>query len=277
MATDASRAYRWSGSVYVEIGTSGGGSAGDGTDALLRSLLVPAAPTGVAATSGNAQASVSWTAPAALSVLPITDYTVQFSTNSGSTWTAFADAVSTATSATVTGLTNGTAYVFRVSATNGLGTSNYSANSSSATPAAAAVVPVTYSNKYGPGSYTITGTSTITATVTGVGYDNSDTRLWLLIGTTGTLSYSVTASSEGGYDGGRLYLTSASPAFQSGNPPFDAASIVGLTNVSAPVSGTANSSGTLSVTAGQYLVLRYSKEDSGVAGTDTITAVLSIA
>ena len=275
-ATDVRRIYFWdaSGGVYVEAGTSGGGSAGgSGEDTTLRSLFIPAAPTSVTASAGNAQATVSWTAPAALSVLPITDYTIQFQPSGGS-WTTFTRAASTATSATVTGLTNGTAYTFKVSATNGLGAGSYSSASSAVTPAAAAAIA--YANKYGPGSYSVTGTGTVTASVTGG--NNADTRLWLLIGTSGTLSYTVTASSENGYDGGALYRTSSAniqPANHStglaynSNPP-------GLVVVSDIVSGTGTSTGTVSVTAGQHLVLRYAKDDGGDAGTDSITAVLSI-
>lgn len=275
-ATDVRRIYFWdaSGGVYVEAGTSGGGSGGgSGEDATLRALFIPAAPTSVTASAGNAQATVSWTAPAALSVLPITDYTIQFQPSGGS-WTTFTRAASTATSATVTGLTNGTAYTFKVSATNGLGAGSYSSASSAVTPAAAAAIA--YANKYGPGSYSVTGTGTVTASVTGG--NNADTRLWLLIGTSGTLSYTVTASSENGYDGGALYRTSSSniqPANHStglaynSNPP-------GLVVVSDIVSGTGTSTGTVSVTAGQHLVLRYAKDDGGDAGTDSITAVLSI-
>jgi len=276
VATDASRVYRWTGSVYVEIGPAGGG----GTDSELRALFVPAAPTSVTATAGNAQAVVSWTAPAALSTLPITDYTVQFSTNSGSTWTTFTRAASTATSATVTGLTNGTAHVFRVAATNGVGTGSYSAASSAVTPAAVAVVPVTFANKYGGSgsTYSITGTSTVTAVLNGNGsFANADSRLWLLVGVTGTLSYTVTASSQAESDGGRLYVTSSSPS----NHGVDAAapnvaSLSGLTNVSGAVSGTQTSTGTFSVTAGQYLVLRYVKDGEDSDLNDRITAVLSI-
>ena len=94
--------------------------------------LLPGAPTGVTATAGNAQAAVSWTAPA--SVATITDYVVQYSSNGGSAWTTFSDGTSTATSATVTGLTNGTAYTFRVAAVSGIGQGPWSAASGSVTP-----------------------------------------------------------------------------------------------------------------------------------------------
>jgi hypothetical protein len=69
-------------------------------------------------------------------VPPLTDYSVHFSTNGGSTWTTASDAVSTATSATITGLTNGTAHVFRVAGINGIGTGAYSTQSAAVTPTA---------------------------------------------------------------------------------------------------------------------------------------------
>jgi hypothetical protein len=228
-------------------------------------LFIPAAPTSVTATGGNAQATVSWTAPAALSVLPITDYTIQYSTNSGSTWTTVTRAASTATSATVTGLTNGTAVVFRVSATNGVGTGSYSTASSAVTPTAAPSVPVTYANKYGPFAQSVTGTTTVTATLTGTGFSSTQTSLWLLINVTGTLSYTVTASSQAGFDIGRLYITS--------EPPSNSAPITAL---SSEVSGTQTTSGTASVTAGQHLVLVYLKDGEDSELNDRVTAVLSI-
>jgi hypothetical protein len=125
---DTARIYEWQG-AYLEMGVSGGG-----TDTVLRALFVPAAPTSVTATGGNGQATVSWTAPTVLAQTPITDYTVQYSSNSGSSWTTVSRSASTATSATVTGLTNGTAYVFRVAAVNAVGTGAYSTASSAVTP-----------------------------------------------------------------------------------------------------------------------------------------------
>jgi hypothetical protein len=100
------------------------------------SFFKPAAPTGVTATAGNAQATLSWTAPA-VSVPPVTDYAVQFSTSGGITWASAADTVSTATTATITGLQNGAAHLFRVAAINGIGTGDFSTPSNSVTPSAA--------------------------------------------------------------------------------------------------------------------------------------------
>jgi uncharacterized repeat protein (TIGR02543 family) len=97
----------------------------------------PAAPTGLAASGGNTQATLSWTA-ASSGGSNITDYLIQYSTDN-SNWTTFADGTSTATSATVTGLTNGTLYYFRVSAINAVNTSAASSTASTTT-----VVSVTY-------------------------------------------------------------------------------------------------------------------------------------
>lgn len=97
--------------------------------------FIPAAPTGVTAVPFNAQVALSWTAPASIAPA-LTNYIIQYSSDSGSTWSNFARAASTATSATVTGLTNDTAYVFRVASVNPLGTGPYSAASNSVTPAA---------------------------------------------------------------------------------------------------------------------------------------------
>jgi hypothetical protein len=119
--------------LTMASGVSSGGSGGSSYDSRW-DLFLPPAPTGVTASQGNAQATVSWTAPAVLSQTPITDYIVQYSSNSGSTWTTFSDGASTSTSVAVTGLSNGASYVFRVAGVNGVGTGTYSTASSAVTP-----------------------------------------------------------------------------------------------------------------------------------------------
>ncbi len=97
----------------------------DGTSVV--ATTVPSPPTNVSAIQGNLLATVSWTAPASDGGSPITEYTV-ISSLGGIT------ATTTATSLTVTGLTNGTAYTFTVTATNSNGTSLPSDASNSVTP-----------------------------------------------------------------------------------------------------------------------------------------------
>ncbi|HWB68205.1 MAG TPA: fibronectin type III domain-containing protein, partial [Mycobacteriales bacterium] len=84
---------------------------------------VPGAPAAPTATAGLGQATVSWSAPSDNGGSAITGYDVQYSSDGGTTWTSASDAfhTSTATTQTVTGLTGGTAYVFRVAAFNANG------------------------------------------------------------------------------------------------------------------------------------------------------------
>jgi trimeric autotransporter adhesin len=104
----------------------------------ITTATTPGAPTSVTVTDPgiDGYAAVSWTAPASNGGSAITDYVIQYSSNSGSSWTTFSDGTSTSTSATVTGLTIGTAYVFRVAAVNVVGTGSYSTASASFTPVA---------------------------------------------------------------------------------------------------------------------------------------------
>jgi hypothetical protein len=101
---------------------------------------VPDAPTGVNAAGGDAQAIVSWTAPAFDGGSDITAYELQYSVDDGTTW--IPEPPLTATSGEpVTGLTNGTEYIFQVRAVNIEGPSDWSAPSNAVTPATAPDAP----------------------------------------------------------------------------------------------------------------------------------------
>ncbi len=115
------------GSSHTVTGTLTGKT---GTATLTVNPRVAGAPTGVSATPGDTQATVSWTAPADDGGSPITKYTV---TSSPDNKVAVTPDGSTLT-ATVTGLTNGTAYTFTVVATNVAGDSSPSTGSSLVTP-----------------------------------------------------------------------------------------------------------------------------------------------
>ena len=95
-------------------------------------------PDPVTPTRGDREVELAWAAPAA-NGSAITGYTVSYRRATDAAWTSLTP--TTATSATVTGLTNGVSYQFTVSATNAAGPSVES-NIVSAVPAKAATAPV---------------------------------------------------------------------------------------------------------------------------------------
>jgi large repetitive protein len=85
----------------------------------------PTAPSGLRASSpGSRRVRLTWNAPSSSNGAAITDYVIQRS--NGGRWTTVRDGVSTARRSTITGLTNGTTYRFRVAAKNAVGVGPWS-------------------------------------------------------------------------------------------------------------------------------------------------------
>ena len=134
-------------------------SVGEGNPSSASQAVVPAAvpgmPTSLSGSSGNGTVSLTWVTPSSVGGSGILDYIIEYSSNSGATWTTFTDGTSTTTSATVTGLTNGTSYVFQVSASNYVGTGQHSAMSSAVIPATVPGAPTGVSGVGGAGQVTV--------------------------------------------------------------------------------------------------------------------------
>ena len=94
-------------------------------------LVVPGAPTSLTAAPGDAQVSLSWAAPDSDGGASIRRYRHRHKLSSVSGWGSWTELPGT--TATVTGLTNGSAYDFEVQAKNLVGWS--ASASASATPA----------------------------------------------------------------------------------------------------------------------------------------------
>lgn len=127
--------------IVVTI-SNAAGSNSDSFNVTYASVIpeVPSAINDLAATAGNEEVILTWTAPAENNS-PITDYVVEFKLSASSTWTVFNDGVSATPGATVTGLTNDSLYDFRVAAVNGVGQGPYS-NVVNETPADVQVEPL---------------------------------------------------------------------------------------------------------------------------------------
>lgn len=115
--------------------------------------IIPGAPTSVVATPGDTQASVSFAAPANTGGTTITGYTVTVSPAD------VAPVNGAGSPIVITGLSNGTAYTFTVTADNAAGTGPSSSASNSITPAQTQTI--TFMN---PGAQNFGTTPTLTAT-----------------------------------------------------------------------------------------------------------------
>ena len=192
------------GTSYV-FRTAAVNAAGTGTWSAASAAVVPRtvadAPTGVSATPGNTQISITWTAPSSTGGAAITDYVVNWSSDNGTTWTLFSDGVSTNRAATVTGLTNGTNYVFRVAATNVAGTGAWSSSSTASAPRTVAGAPTISSITTGNASLSVNFTAGATggSAITTYQYSTDGGSTWRdrTLGSTASPLVITTLSTDG--------------------------------------------------------------------------------
>ena len=111
----------------------GDGPASDASNSVTpTTLAAPSAPQNVEAAAADTSARVNWNAPSSTGSGPITGYTV--TPFDGTTAKTPVQTDATARTASVSGLTNGTPYTFRVTATSAAGTSPASSASNAVTP-----------------------------------------------------------------------------------------------------------------------------------------------
>ena len=195
-------------------------------------LSVPAAPSGLTATAGNTQISLNWTASAGA-----TGYNVYELSSSTGTYALVNTApITTGTSYTVTGLTNGTTYYFEVTAVNSAGEGPYSLIS--ATPAIQIIPPLAPTNLVAadvvntPEVY-LSWNASAGATGYNVYESTSSTGTYALVNTAPITGISYIVS---GLNNGEQYYFVITAANSAGESPYSiyAAATPELTPPSAP-------------------------------------------
>jgi hypothetical protein len=236
------------------------------TGPLLVAKNVADTPANIVSTIGSRTVSLSWDLPASNGSV-ISDYLVQYSGNSGSSWTTLSRTASTSRSATVSGLNNGGTYQFRVAAVTNFGNSVYS-SAISATPG---TLPET--------ATTLTGTPanqgvnlTWSAPSSDGGYAISDYLIEYRLGTGSWNTFSHTASSSTsisvtGLSNGSSYTFRVSAINQLGTGPLSliSSSITPRTTPSAP--GSLSATG---INSGVVLSWTTPSSDGGSALTDYV-------
>ena len=169
----------------------------------------PAAPTGLAATAGNAQVTLSWTASNGAAT-----YNVYRGTATGAEGASPIATGIAATTYTNTGLTNGTTYYYKVAAVNGSGTSPMS-NEMSAKPVSVATNVTSLVRITSTSFQYKQSTKTYNSTVTVQNQTQQSIAGPLQLVLT-NLPGGVSLSNATGTTGGRPYITITSQALATG-------------------------------------------------------------
>jgi hypothetical protein len=186
-------------------------------------VTAPGQPTAVTATAGNGSATVTWAPPVSNGGAAISSYTVTAAPGGQIATTTVA------TSASVTGLSNGTSYTFTVTATNTAGTSAESTPSAAVTPRTVPGAPtgvravpggglavVSWTAPASDGGASITG-YTVTASPGGQ-TTTTGARSVVVTGLTNGVSYTftVTATNTAGTSGASAPSAAVIPSARAG-------------------------------------------------------------
>ncbi|MTA27758.1 MAG: hypothetical protein F2562_02745, partial [Actinobacteria bacterium] len=245
----------------------------------------PTAPRVMSATGGSAQVQLSWTAPSSNGGGAITGYRIESSADGGTTWTTVnANTATTSTTFTVTGLTDGQSYAFRVYALNAIGSGSASAVVS-AVPMAVAGQPANLTVVPGNGNVVLSWTAP-TGAIQPSGYSierSTDGTNWSTsISNTGSAATSVVVS---GLANGTLYYFRVAAVNGSGTGSASAsASGTPFAGPTAPRSlvivagnGTAALSWSTPLSNGGSAIVGYRVERSVDAGVTWTTVVADTA
>lgn len=239
------------GSTYefevTAVNVMGAGPASSASNAVLVAAP-PTAPTGVTASPGNAQATVTWTGSSStggtgltITAYNVTGYNTTTSTSQGSCSTGGA------TSCVVSGLTNGDSYTFTVTATNSASlTSAPSSSSAPVTPSTVPGAPTSLSTSTGNGTITVSFSPPVSnggSAITGYAVTSPGTSGCTTTGPNGS-SCTVT-----GLAGGTSYTFTVTASNINGAGPGATITATAISTPSAPQSFTVSPNGAGSVSA----------------------------
>ena len=231
--------------TFSEVSTKRHGSV-----VITYSSGVPSAPTGVNGTPNNSSVNLYWTRPSTAGATPISGYQVEYSPDPYSSWTTVSGCTGLSETCTVTGLTNATAYKFRVSAQNSVGSSAISALSQVLTPSGPPSAPTISSITPGDGSLSVAFTAgASTATISDYQYSIDGVNFYSLSNTTSPLVIS-------GLSNGTPYpvviraVNAAGPGSTSNSISSTPSALPGAPTITSLVDGGSGTSLVVTFTAG---------------------------
>ena len=231
--------------IFIVTAVNTHGSASSSSLPLILVKPVPA-PSNLTAVGANASVALKWTAPVSEANNPITGYSVESSLDNGTTWSETL-VKSTATAYSVTALTNGASYLFRVAATTAKGVGKVSSSVSAiagVAPSAPLNVKITPSLK----SLTITWSAPTAASLAVTGYKVEYKKAadvnWLSITDPNTFSVTIPSLDAVNYNVRVSALTSSGAGSASAIVSAIPGDVPGAPILTAP---TASTTGTLAL------------------------------